>query len=128
MPTSIDIDTRRVPALVELLDSLAFAAVEHADALDLGHFTALLDLYARHLEAAAYDGRSTHVTFEAFASDERLLALAAAAAERESGVPTRAPAPLGGGAAGSSLGGIAASVSSAAPEPREPLRHGFHVA
>ena len=102
MPTSIDIDTCRVPALVELLDSLAFAAVEHADSLDLGRFTALLDLYARHLEAAAYGEPSTHVTFETFAGDERLLALAAAAAERESGVPTRAPARLGGRAAPSS--------------------------
>ena len=76
--------------LASLLESLAFVAVEHEDALDLARFTSLVDLYAHHVAANGVD-----VPFETFVADADRLDAAARAAERATGVPTVAPAPLG---------------------------------
>lgn len=77
--------------LVSLLESLAFVAIEHEDALDLARFTNLVDLYAHHLAA-----NGERVPFETFVADAERLRAAAHEAECASGVPTSAPAPLGG--------------------------------
>ena len=75
-----------------LLDSLAFVAIEHETSLDLPTLAGFIDLYGHHLETAE---PSEVVPFETFVQDASRLEAAARTAERVTGIPCRAPAPLG---------------------------------
>lgn len=85
--------TPAVARQVELLEAIAVIAVEHENELDLTTLVSFVDLYARALQHAG-DGADV-VEFERFVSDGTALERAAMLAERETGVPTRCPAPLG---------------------------------
>ena len=85
-------DRSDTAALIKLLDSLAFVAVEHETSLDLLTLVAFIDLYGHHLEALE---PSEVVPFEAFVRDASRLEAAARTAERVTGTPCRAAAPLG---------------------------------
>ena len=104
-----------LPARVELLEALAVVAVEHESSLDLLALVNYVELYARHLSLADADARVPALGFEAFVTDAAALGLAAHEAERVSGVPTRAPGPLGERPVGrgADAGPVAARLASA---------------
>ena len=84
----------RYTTQIELLDSVAFTAVEHQDSLDLLRLVTLIDLYARYLETNDEGGREP-ASFEDFVRDPALLAHAADLATSAGEDPIVRPEPLG---------------------------------